>query len=522
LSRFKSKIKSFLQKLIEIGIQKDDSDLLKFQKRFNNTMGLLMGVGGVVFGGVCLLFKLYLASYIPLTYAVLLTINFLYYLYSKNYKFLTALQIMLTIFVPLTFYLVFGHNIPIGMIALWVLFPLVYSIVVSGLRSTIYWFLFVACFYIFSVFYGKDLISFSIDVDNHIIELFFEINAIIISGVLIGIMIFFVKNKEHEYDKLHLLANSLDKTVKKRTIELKENVEELQATKEELIQQNKQLHTLYENIEDQKKHIEKIHGDLNQSIQVTKTIQESLLNKNNIIESCVDEYFVFYRPKDMVSGDFYYMNKINNNLIFTVADCTGHGVSGGFLMALSISYLHEIVKIKHVDNTTKAVEMLRNRFNDLGLGIHFGCDIALCVIDIEKNIIQYAGAFIPLIIIRDKKILEFKANRFPASTYVTEDDFKNHEIVLEDNDIIYLFTDGFADQFGGENDRKFTGKRFKDLLIEIHSKPMQEQKEILTKTFDNWKKYGEQVDDVTILSLKWKKSYKDKKEEKLSQIVYNN
>jgi serine phosphatase RsbU (regulator of sigma subunit) len=498
-----AKINALIQILIQIGLKNTDSEQIKFQKNFHNILGILMGLGGLLFGGVCAILHLYVVSYIPLIYVGLLIFNFIYFQLSKNFRVASFIQILLTILVPLSFYLTFGQAIPSGMIVLWILLPLVCSIVVVGLKNTVNWFIFVSVFYLFSVFFGDSITSASIDVKQNVVDLFFDLNAIMISGILIGIMVFFIKNREKEHDKLQKLTASLERMVEKRTIQLKENIEELKVTEEELLQNNEELVSLNENIEEQKRKIQKIHDNLNESINVAKTIQEALLTKSELIDTFLGDYFILFEPKDQVSGDFYYLNKTENRLAFTVADCTGHGVPGGFLTALSISYLHEIIRRKDIDKPAQALELLRDRFIELGLGMHFGLDMALCMIDTQTNIMHYSGAFNSLIIIRDNELMEFKADKIPVSFYFIEENFSNQEIELKNNDIIYLFSDGYKDQFGGANNRKFSTKRFKDLLLEIHTKPMCLQKEILINTLSNWKKGLDQLDDITILSIKW-------------------
>lgn len=492
-----------IQILIQIGLKHTDSEQLRFQKKFHNILGILMGLGGFFFGGVCALLHLYIVSYIPLIYVVLLIFNFIYFHLSKNFRVACFNQILLTILVPLSFYLTFGQAIPGGMIILWILLPLVYSIAVAGLKNTINWFIFVAVFYLISVFFGDSITSASIDIKQNVVDLFFDLNAIMISGILIGIIVFFIRNGEKEHDKLQKLTASLERIVEKRTFQLKENVEELKATEEELTQNNEELISLNENIEEQKRKIQKIHDNLNESINVAKTIQEALLTKSELIDTFLDDYFILFEPKDQVSGDFYYLNKTENKISFTVADCTGHGVPGGFLTALSISYLHEIIRRNDIDRPAQALELLRNRFIELGLGMHFGLDMALCMIDTQTNVMHYSGAFNSLIIIRDNELIEFKGDKIPVSFYFIEENFSNQEIKLKNNDLIYLFSDGYKDQFGGERNRKFSSKRFKDLLFEIHEKPMCLQKEILRNTLSNWKKGLDQLDDITILSIKW-------------------
>ena len=255
----------------------------------------------------------------------------------------------------------------------------------------------------------------------------------------------------------------------------------------------------------QKESIEKAHKNITDSINYAKTIQNSLLPNKNIIDTYFDNYFIFFKPKDKVSGDFYYVNKIDNYLIFAVADCTGHGVPGAFITMLGITYLHEIVSLNEINNPGQALDSLRERFKKtfrhFGSENQNGLDIALCAINTETNILHYAGAYNPLIIIRNNELIEYKATRNPIGTYPKEKDFKTNEIKLQKNDMIYIFSDGFQDQFGGEHNKKYTNKRFKELIISMYHFSMKKQNEILEHELKKWKGKSEQIDDITIFGL---------------------
>ncbi|NOZ46885.1 MAG: SpoIIE family protein phosphatase [Chlorobi bacterium] len=496
--------KKLINTFICTGIQKSDTDKLKAQKTFHNTIGGLMILGGLVFGSVCLISGIAIASYISYIYVIIAVCNFIYYHFSGNFKVASFSQILFTILVPFSFYLAYGDLIPSGMIILWIMLPIVSSIAVSGLKDTVRWFLFVAVSFIISLKVGDYFNSLTIQVNYQIIKVFFDFNAIILSGILIGIIIYFIKTRDVAIDELEKLTKSLEKIVAKRTKELSEKVKALIETEEELRQNNEELISANDNIARQKKEIERIHGDLTDSLNLTKIIQEALLTRKDIIDSLLKEYFILYKPKDQVSGDFYYFNKVRNNLIFTVADCTGHGISGGFLTVLGISNLHSIIKKNEITSPSAALRILRDRFINFGLEMHIGLDIALCFIDVEKNILQYSGANNPLFIIRDHQLLEYRANKNPVSFYFVDEKFQNYSIQLQNNDIIYLFSDGYKDQFGGKLNRKFSFRRFKELLISIHNEPMSMQKEILLNTLNDWQGEQEQIDDITLLSIKWK------------------
>ncbi len=256
-----------------------------------------------------------------------------------------------------------------------------------------------------------------------------------------------------------------------------------------------------------KQKIEISHDNTLADIRYAQTIQKSLLTSKNIIDKYFENYFIIYNPKDLVSGDFYYVVKKNKYIIFAVADCTGHGVAGGFISMLGISYLHEIVSIQEVNNAGTVLERLREKvkstFVTFGSENPNGMDIAFCTIDTKTNILQYSGAYNPLFIIRENKIIEYKATRNPIGFNPVEKEFENHEIQLQNNDLIYLFSDGFQDQIGGEKGKKYLSKNFKKLIVQNSHLPMDEQKTNLERTIKEWKGDLEQVDDITIMGVKW-------------------
>ena len=245
------------------------------------------------------------------------------------------------------------------------------------------------------------------------------------------------------------------------------------------------------------------------SIQYAKNLQSALLPDLKTVKKVIPEHFIFYLPKDIVSGDFYWVKKINQKNIIAAADCTGHGVPGAFMSVLGISLLNEIVRRKEVRKANQALEILRHDLKnnlhqtDEGYMLNNGMDIALCIIDTEKKILQFSGANTPLYYIRDDKLTEIKGTRNPIGITPIEIPFQNHEIEYRKDDIFYLFSDGFIDQFGGDYGKKYRSRRFKHLLLKIHDKPLDEQKKLLMNNYKNWthKKY-EQLDDIMILGFK--------------------
>ncbi|MFP4025225.1 MAG: PP2C family protein-serine/threonine phosphatase [Thiohalospira sp.] len=245
------------------------------------------------------------------------------------------------------------------------------------------------------------------------------------------------------------------------------------------------------------------------SIHYAKNLQSALLTNKKTIKKILPNHFIFYVPKDIVSGDFYWVKKINQKIVIAAADCTGHGVPGAFMSVLGISLLNEIIRRKEIKKANLALENLRHELKntlnetDEGYLLNNGMDIALCMIDTENKILHYSGANTPLYYVRNDKLFEIKATRNPIGITPIEIPFQNHEIELKENDIFYLFSDGFIDQFGGDNGKKYRSRRFKHLLLKIHDKPLEEQEKIIAENLKSWvqNKY-EQLDDIMILGFK--------------------
>ncbi len=289
-------------------------------------------------------------------------------------------------------------------------------------------------------------------------------------------------------------------------ITIKEDITELKAAQDALKKLNESLQDSIRITQQQKQEIERTHKNITDSINYAKNIQQALLPTKQIETELNKEHLILFKPKETVSGDFYYFHKDKNRILFAAADCTGHGVPGAFMTLLSITFLNGLVKRRHNYIPSEILEQLRN----LIIGIFSeesqnqnGLDIALCSVDTETNILQYAGAYNPLWIVRDGKLLEYKATKAPIGNHPRFLNFKNHEIQLQNNDLIYIFSDGYHDQLGGAHNRKFTKKRFRELILEIKDMPLDEQKQILEDILIKWRANIEQVDDVVIMAVKW-------------------
>jgi ligand-binding sensor domain-containing protein/serine phosphatase RsbU (regulator of sigma subunit) len=293
---------------------------------------------------------------------------------------------------------------------------------------------------------------------------------------------------------------ALETQVRERTSELREEKEKVEVINKE--------------ISAQKTIIETKNRDITDSIQYAKNIQEAILPQLDVISQEFPQSFILYMPKDIVSGDFYWFAKRKNKRFIATADCTGHGVPGAFMSIIGNTILNEIVTEKEIlepgeilDELHTGIKNALKQSNDEGER-RDGMDIALCAMEGDSNILEYAGANRPLWIFRggNKDQMEvIKPNKFPIGGLEMEDkrQFTNNRIELGKGDMMYLSSDGYADQFGGHAGKKMMVKNFQKLLTEILHLPLPEQKEILRKHFIDWKGDQEQVDDVLVIGFRY-------------------
>lgn len=298
--------------------------------------------------------------------------------------------------------------------------------------------------------------------------------------------------------------------------EIEEKNEELNQQNEEISTQRDEIETQRDLVTQQKASIEHILHEVNQSIDYAQRIQTTILPELELLEKIFNEYFVLYKPKDKVSGDFYWWAEIEGQIIVTVADCTGHGVPGAFMTMLGSSFLREIVQKEYITDAAVILRKLRKEIIKAlkQKGIEGeqkdGMDMALVSINKETKLTHYAGAHNSLLLVKNPhistsdsaSILEFKADKMPIAIYDLMDNFTTHEIFLNEGDMLYMYSDGFVDQFGGKNRKKFLSKNFRQMISEISIKSMTEQKELLNITIESWKGDNEQTDDITVLGLK--------------------
>ncbi len=262
-------------------------------------------------------------------------------------------------------------------------------------------------------------------------------------------------------------------------------------------------------IQAQKDELEEKNQNILDSIRYAKRIQEAVTPSESQMQKFFPEHFVLWRPRDIVSGDFYWMMHKNNKVIIAAADCTGHGVPGAFMSIMGISFLNQIANIPEVQTAADALNHLRHNvitsLNQEGseTDTKDGMDISLCVYDFDEMIMEFAGAYNPLYMIRDGELSVIKADRMPVGVHERMDrPFTNNKFTIKKGDVFYILSDGYIDQFGGPKGKKFMTKRFKELLLRIYEKPMDEQSRILEEELLKWRGDIEQIDDIIIIGIR--------------------
>jgi len=356
--------------------------------------------------------------------------------------------------------------------------------------------------------------------------------------ILITILIwFFIKVREKNLIREKQI---LEEKVVERTKQIREQNNQILQKNEELQQQKEEIQAQADSLEDanqeinvQKELLEKAHKNVTDSIQYASKIQNAVLPKQQNLAQLFPEHFIFYKPRDIVSGDFYFAKQINNHILIAAADCTGHGVPGAFMSMLGIAILNEIVRKDEIFTAAQVLDELREQ---LKIALQQtgqrreqqdGMDIAFCAIDIETLELSFAGAHNPLFLIRNYELgiknlelgimndkeknqltnpnFEFiiiEADRQPVGVFYKEKPFTEHKFQLKKEDIIYIFSDGYFSQFGGSENETFKKRNFKEIIVNINKLPMLEQHKIFENTFEQWKGTNEQTDDVLVIGIK--------------------
>jgi serine phosphatase RsbU (regulator of sigma subunit) len=262
-------------------------------------------------------------------------------------------------------------------------------------------------------------------------------------------------------------------------------------------------------IEKQRDQIAFQNKEITSSIMYAKRIQSAVLPAEDVFKKLLPRHFILFKPRDIVSGDFYWITEKDKKIILVAADCTGHGVPGAFMSMLGVSLLNEIINNVKKMSACEILNQLRNNvkktLSQKGRQDETkdGMDLVLCILDFTSLRVQFAGAYNSLWLIRNNELMVYKGDKMPIGIYVgTEKPFTCQDISLKKNDLVYLFSDGYADQFGGPEEKKFKSGNLKELLLKIHNEPLSRQKDILDNTIEDWKGDLQQIDDIMMIGIK--------------------
>ena len=284
--------------------------------------------------------------------------------------------------------------------------------------------------------------------------------------------------------------------------------EEILQQKEEIIAQRDEIEVQRDYVIKQRDKIAFQNKEITDSIEYASIIQGAILPPLKYLSEILPEHFVFYKPRDIVSGDFYWANRKHDKNIIVVGDCTGHGVPGAFMSMLGISSLNEIINKKEIISSSEILNTLKqyiiSSLHQTGeeSKSQDGMDISICIFNNDYSKVEISGAYNPAYIIRNNEIIEHKADKMPIGISIKDDSFTSNEYELAKGDSIYMFSDGFVDQFGGLNGKKYKAPRFKEFLLSINKLNMNDQKNSLDSEFNQWKGYLAQVDDIIVMGIK--------------------
>jgi len=417
---------------------------------------------------------------IDLFFAILLIFS-LYLNYLKKFKISVFILITITIFFASIFYL-YSRTLALWYFLLVPILPFIFYRKKTSFIS--FWVI------TYIIFFLITLLLDNLDV-LHLINTpkEFVMRVLIINFTAVYIILFVVVN--------HFKSENL------------KNEKKLYEKNQLLTSQTEKIKNQHDEIFVQKTDIELKNKNITASITYAKRIQNAVLSSDDFISLIIPEHFIYNKPKDIVSGDFYFIKQIRNQIVIFVADCTGHGVPGALMSMLGIALLNEIVMNTPNLSANLILDDLRERIKkslqqqNLKNEQKEGMDASLCIINIETNQLNFAGANNPLFLFRNNEINIFEPDKMPIGIFPREKPFTNQIFQIQKNDVLYMFSDGYYSQFDETNKNTFKTKKFTQLLSNIHLKPFSEQEDILEKELNNWKGKNTQTDDILIVGIKY-------------------
>jgi len=450
---------SLVQTLLQKGHLPGDTEDEKLKKSILVIMAAPLATLAIVWGALYFFNDLFLPGSIPLIYGILSLVSIAVFLVFKNFRFLRFSQISLILLLPFFLQITLGGFVPSSAVIIWALLSPLGALAFYKVRQSIFWFGAFVLLVAIAFFINDRLPQyFNWHLSDKFIHAMFLMNIIGVS-FLIYLLQYYFFSKQAE----------LKRSVEQKSDEIAEN--------------SKQI---------------------TDSIKYAKRIQYTLLANEGLLKNNLSEYFILYKPKDIVSGDFYWATSKNDSFYLAACDSTGHGVPGAFMSLLNISFLNEAINERAILQPNEICDHVRKRLieNISQEGGQDGMDGALVCLDRKKNKLSFAAAHNAPILVRKNTVIEFDADKMPIGKGVRSDNFKQQAIDVEPGDLFYLYTDGYTDQFGGPKGKKFKYKQMKALLQSICNQPLNEQKKILDDIISNWKGELEQTDDILLIGFK--------------------
>lgn len=270
-----------------------------------------------------------------------------------------------------------------------------------------------------------------------------------------------------------------------------------------------ELQGLCGEIETKRSELQLRNKELTDSLNYARRIQAALLPAEHKIRKILPDHFIYYRPKHIVSGDFYWISERDEKYFIVAADCTGHGVPGALMSMIGLELTHKIINEMKVDDTEQVLITMNSELEDAFAKeesgkalIKDGIEMSICIIDKNTKVMEFSGAFLPVYIVRDDRLIEIKGDKKNVMQSFAMVSFSRSTFTLQEGDILYLFSDGYADQFGGPENKKFMYRRLRHILLTISKYPLADQKRILDETIVSWMQGHDQIDDIMILGIK--------------------
>ena len=487
---------NFMKFLMTLGTGPDDTGSTKSRKFILVSMAGLMGTGALIWGLLLLGFGITQQAIIPFGYILVSFVNLALFHATKSLRIHGIIQVILSMVLPFSLQAWLGGLVASGLVCVWAPVAMLGALLMFKGKGMVYWTLLFIALTIIAITTEFQVREFTPEILTPQISMdLLGFNLICLVSLIVGLS---VNNLKQDRKMRKQLYSTME--------ELKMSMELLDASQEEISAQSDQL-------EEKSALLEKKNHNINQSIQYAKRIQSAILPQPKDMCGVFQENMLLYIPRDQVGGDYYWCSDAGEKFVVVAADCTGHGVPGAFLSLLGTSMLESIVNeggeydpatiLHKLDD--RLAKILRQQTKAVEKGyVADGMDMTVCVFIPSENVIEFAGSMHSLLHVHKGELIEHKGSKFPVGDQTRYDNkvFETKRIDYERGDLVYLSSDGYKDQFGGPENRKYLSKNFKQKLMELHAQPLDAQRDALLEEFQEWKGEMAQTDDILVMGMR--------------------